>query len=275
MTDRICVSVNLAAQAIKDNDMLEALAVAALIKRHNKMSILKNATVRTVKEVLHVGTERALRILNTLVGYQERKETGVIFNILSKDKYGSNDIYALQIRATSKYKYNYILEFKKGERYTVTQVMDMIRSCILANAIKKQSYIVDANIKARDPQNMREKRSGEKRLKRLNANTSSSSNSGNTKMYNGKNYGFSYSAVMRATNTKRSKAKRLIKGLVAKGVVLAKEIYESTGISVKEFDRNFARNYRDYVGVGRLFARNGEVYLQLANQYEYVGNIIR
>lgn len=270
MKDRkIYLSVRLASQAIKDNDMLEALAVNILIKRSEISSVLKNATVRHLKEVLHVGTDRAKRILDREVGFQRR--SSVIFNLLEKDK--KNNILATKIRATNRYKHNFILNFEADKTYSVSHVMDMVRSCVLANKIKLQAYIADTVQKAESPNNMREMRLGKKRLKRLEAQQSYTNN-GIKRNYAGENNGFSYYAVMRATNTKRYKAKKLIHGLVIKGVVLAKEVIESTLIPIEEFDRNFAHYFKECGFAGRLFAKNGIVMLQLANRYEYIGQII-
>lgn len=267
---RIYLSVKLATQAVKDNDMLEALAVNMLIKRHEVSSTLKNVTVRKLKDVLHVGTDRAKRILDRELGFQRRDR--VVFNLLEKDD--RNNILALKIRATNRYKYNFALDFEVDKKYSVSHVMDMIRSCVLANKIRQQSYVADTVQKSEAPNNMREMRLGNKRLKRLEAQQPYGNN-GIKRNYGGYNYGFSYNAVMRATNTKRYKAKKLIKGLVAKGVVLAKEVYMSTKISTTEFNKDFAQNHRKYIGIGRLFVKDGEVCLQLSNRYEYVGEIIQ
>lgn len=277
---RIKVSTNLVSQAIKDDDMLEALAVAILIKRYNQGSYLANATVRTVKDYFHVGTKRALRILNELIGYQEREKTGVCFEILKKDRNGQNNIHALKIRATTRNKHNYNIDLINGKKYTVSDIMDILRSCKLANSIKQQSYVVDTIEKARSPEFAQEYRKAKKRLARLDAKRSSKSDYSLSNYRNATNYGFSYNAVMRATNTTRYKAKKLILGLVRSGVVLSKEIHESTNISAKEFNQHFKHYFRKYIGVGRPYVRRceetglGVVWIQLANQYQYTGNII-
>ena len=162
---RIYLSVKLATQAVKDNDMLEALAVNMLIKRHEVSSTLKNVTVRKLKDVLHVGTDRAKRILDRELGFQRRDR--VVFNLLEKDD--RNNILALKIRATNRYKYNFALDFEVDKKYSVSHVMDMIRSCVLANKIRQQSYVADTVQKSEAPNNMREMRLGNKRLKRLEA----------------------------------------------------------------------------------------------------------
>lgn len=277
---RIKVSTRLVQQAIKDDDMLEALAVAILIKRYNKGSYLADATVRTVKEYFHVGTKRALRILNELLGYQEREKTGVCFELLKKDRNGQNNIHALKIRATTQYKSNYNIDLIDGKKYTVSQVMDMLRSCKLANSIKQQSYVVSTIETARSPESVQEYRKAKKRLARLDAKRISKSDYSLSNYKKAINYGFSYSAVMRTTNTTRYKAKKLIRGLINAGVVLSKEIHKSTGIPAKEFTKHFESYYKEYIGVGRPYTRRCEktglrvIWVQLANQYTYVGNII-
>lgn len=277
---RLKVSTKLVQQAVKDDDMLEALAVAILIKRYNKGSYLANATVRTVKDYFHVGTKRALRILNELIGYQERKETGVCFEILKKDRNGQNNIHALRIRATTQNKHNFNIDLINGKKYTVSDIMDILRSCKLANSIKQQSYVVDTIETARSPESTQDYRKAKKRLARLDAKRTSKSDYSLSNYRSAINYGFSYSAVMRATNTTRYKAKKLILGLVKAGVVLSKEIHKSTNIPAKEFNQHFKYYFRKYIGVGRPYVRRCEetglavVWIQLANQYQYVGDII-
>jgi len=266
---KIYLSVRLASQAIKDKDMLEALAVNILIKRYEVSSVFKNATVRRLKDVLHVGTERAKRIIDREVGFQRSGAT--IFNLLEKDK--NNNILALRIRATNRYKHNFILIFEADKTYSVSNVMDMVRSCVLANKIKSQAYIADTVQKAENPRNMREFRLAKKRLKRLEAKQSYTNN-GIKRNYTGENNGFSYSAVMKATNTKRYKAKKLIRGLVIRGVVLSKEVIKPTLIQAEEYSRNFAHYFNECGVSGRLFVKDGNVMLQLANVYDYVGDII-
>ncbi|HBG40948.1 MAG TPA: hypothetical protein DDW85_06000 [Porphyromonadaceae bacterium] len=247
MGRRIYISIDNVNWAVRDKLHLEALAFNMLIKKSYTSSVLVNASIRRCKDEFKIGTTRMSRIM----------KNGLSYGLLKRS---SNNIIAQKVRDKG---CNVTLVFE-DRFYSLKEVIKMIQESILLNHVRKQSFLVDAVKKAREPKNSRERVYGRRVLDRMPHIKEAFE-------------GLSNKRIMNITNTKRYTAKKLIKSLVSKGKVLMNHIIVDTEIRPERFSTDAARFDRLNGNVGYLLfdAKRNMIVCQLANSYKYNCDEIR
>ena len=251
---RIWLSINIAEDAVADENKLEALAFSMLIKTKFVSSVFKDATVRRCNEVFGMGSTRSNRLINNGLKYGYLKRSG-------------KDIIATKIRDKG---LNNKLFFNPGAVYSISQLKDKIRETVLLNKIKKQSWVLDTINKAKHPKNLTDyrKRIGKRYARTMTAND-----------------GISVKRIMQVTNTKKYRAKRIANSLV-NSMQISKTIrFVNTDIDANGFNHRMAIegsiNSNVYLKIinipteenNQIVSKNTVCY-QLANSYKYTSNTI-
>lgn len=252
---RIWLSIKMAEEAVADKEKLEALAFAVFIKTKFVSSVFNDATIRRCNKVFGMGSTKSSRLINNGLKYGYLIRSG-------------KDIIATKIRGKG---LNNKLFFNPDAVYSMSHLMDKIRETVLLNKIKKQSWVLDTINKAKHPTSLTEHR---KTIRKRYARTMIA------------NDGISIKRIMQVTNTKKYRAKRIVKSLVKSMQVSMTIRFVNTDIDADGFDHRMANEnsidsnvYLKIINIPT--EENGQtgnkdiVCYQLPNSYKYTSNTIK
>ena len=252
-TNRVIrVSIPYIQQAMASKEEFEALAFCLFVKLNFTSSEIQNATVRRLKELTHLGSDRLKRITNYCV------EQGMItidngtmkFNKLNQDG-----------RYLYKFRHSYR---KRNKRFgvtfnlTITKVKDMLRRAILANHLKKVEDIREQALLTKNPTTMNELRRGRRIVRRLSVW--------------GLNFFVSNRRLAEVAGCGISKARQIKKGMIDSGEL--ERLYSNTLICDDERKFYISEYRRYYDDECFLFIMDGKVYKHNPNVYDYKGHNI-
>ncbi|MGJ7024999.1 hypothetical protein [Petrimonas sulfuriphila] len=235
----IYLNTEIAKDAIRSKDRLEALSFAILVKDKFTSSMVNNATIRSCKELFKIGSTRTSRII----------KNGLEYGYLRREK---GALIANKIKAKG---YNVKIELDGNN---LNSVMDIVRKSVLLNHIKVQNRITDTFQSASNPKFLKEYKSARKRVVR-----------GMTGLTDYGHYGTSTARVMEVTNTKRTKARAIVGSLVLSGKLIVKHRAQKTMINPDDFYNGFAEHQKSLGCPGYLFLYKGEIWQKVSNKYIY------
>lgn len=242
----------MASEAVHNKAQLEALAFAISIKIKFVSSVFKDATVRRCNKVFEMGSTKSSRLIKNGLkyGYLERQ---------------GKDIIAKKVRVAGRF-HNKLI-FNPDVNYSISMIIDKIRETVLLNQLRKQTYVVDKIKKARSPENLKEHKARYKGSFMRNLSV---------------NEGFSIKRIMEVTNTKKYRARKIVRSLVNQNQVKMTIRFANTSINSKGFDYRLANENpigkNMFLKVIAVPCKNGMsnvVVQQLANSYRYMSESIK
>ena len=157
----IRVSIPYIQEAMASKEEFDALAFCLFVKLSITSSEIHKATVRRLKELTHMGSDRLKRIVGYCVehGMVVIKNGTMKFNKLCQD---------------GKYLYKFKHSYRKRNRkhglhfsLTLAKVKDMLRRAILANHIRKIENIREQALLTKNPTTTSDYRKGKRIVRRL------------------------------------------------------------------------------------------------------------
>ena len=248
----IRVSIPYIQQAMASKEEFEAVAFCLFMKLNFTSSEIHNATVRRLKELTHLGSDKLKRLTNYCMEHGMINITNgtMIFNKLCQDG-----------RYLYKFRYSYIKRNKKHKmaiRLTLAKVKDMLRRAVLANHIRKVENIREQALLTKNPKTASEYRKGRSIVRRLSVW--------------GLNFFISNKRLAEIAKCSVSKARNIKKAMLSYGEI------ESTFSNTLVFDNaqkfNINEYNKYYDDACFLFVQDGKVYKHNPNIYNYKGQNI-
>ena len=243
---------------LTSKEYFEVLAFCALVKLCVRSSVIHNATLRRLKVMTHLGTDRLRRIL------RRGKANGMI--IISAD--GAMTVKALYDHKNTDNQYVYKLknyyrsrnkkQDKENIRFnlTLTKVMDMLRKAVVAHHVKKVENIRQHSLLTQNPKNLTEYRKGKRFVRRL--------------AVWGYDFFISNSRLAQVARCSVSKLKKMKGELISKGEIGCEESNALVFEDARQFNLSAYRKY--CMGTGYVFVgTDGKVYKHNPNVYSYKG----
>jgi hypothetical protein len=250
MNQRLYLSMPLSNNSIRF-DELECLAFAIQIKLTFVNSTVNSPSIRRLRDVFHIGSDRIRRILNK----------GLERHYISYDDNGN--LIANPIKEDGAY--HITLDFKSktmGQthesdcKYRIKTIIDIIRKSVLINHINKQKEC-DVTF---------QKASLSKKASRKY----------NCKCHTEAVYrGLSNKRIQSITGVKRAKAKKLIRSLVYSDVITCEKKAIKTNIDPNDFKNTTNKWFRESGFTGYLFHWEKSIYCRVSNIYSLNSNIIK
>ena len=248
----IRVSIPYIQEAMASKEEFDALAFCLFVKLSITSSEIQNATVRRLKELTHMGSDRLKRIVGYCVEHgMVVIENGTMkFNKLCQDgKY----LY--------KFKHSYRKRNRKHGLYfslTLAKVKDMLRRAILANHIRKVENIREQALLTQNPTTTREYRKGKRIVSRLSVW--------------GLNFFISNRRLAEIAKCSVSKTRKIKKAMLSYGEI--ESTFSNTIVYDNAQNFNINKYNKYYDDACFLFVQDGKVYKHNPNVYNYKGQNI-
>lgn len=243
-------------EAIASKESFEALAFCLQVKLCIKSSVVHDATIRRLKSMTGMGTDRIRRILSLC------KAEGMI-DVDNNNTMTINALYDHQ-NVSMEYVYKFKNRYwKRGKNkdnlrfnLTVAQVMNMLRKAVVSHHVKKVENIRQHSLLTQNPKDVNEYRKGKRFLRRL--------------AVWGFDFFISNSRLAQIAGCSVSKLRQMKRELIKAGEILRG--YSNTLIfnDASQFDVAAYRKYDN--GFGFLFyGTDGKIYKHNPNVYSYNG----
>lgn len=253
MYQTINISLNKAECAIKCKDELEALSFAVLIKLTFVSSVVQSATIRRCKDIFGIGSSRISRVISNSLKY----------GYITKN---NNELVALPVKEENSFNIKLRLlsktYSKSSSRYTLNEIMDIIRDSVLLNHIKKQNDCENTFRLTDNPKTSKGFKVAKKRINRM---------SHTNKAF----IGLSMTKISKLLMVSRWKARRLLNELLALGLIEKNERYIQLPFNVSDLTNGLREWFKETGCFGYLYRDNGRVCCRVSNSYKYKGNQIQ
>lgn len=253
MKQTILLSLPKAERALSSKDELEALSFAILIKLTFTSSEIQSATVRRCKEIFGIGTSRMTRVINNSIKYGYVVREG---NNLKALKVKEEKVYNIKLEFTSK-SYS-----RSNERYSLSQIMDIIRNSVLLNHIKKQNNCEDTFDIADNPVNSKTYRKAKKRIKRMSHTKSAFK-------------GLSINRISTLLRVSKNKVRILLNRLLNNGLIEKSTNSIKTPFSENDLCSTLREWFQETGNFGYLYRGVDGVYCRVSNSYTYSCDLIK
>lgn len=255
------ISTRTMTEAVKNKEVLDALALAVLCKMLFVSSTIKDAKITRVMELFGIGYARCKRTINVGLekGFFRMSEDGKDLIANSLKEYGAyNFLFALPKLSASRL-------LKRGKalkaHYTLTQICNFIREAVIINHISKQQNLFYTLSKTQNPKDLAEYRKAKSILRKYSMRHGVVERKGRM---------ISYNRMADTISCSRSTAKRLVKGLVARKTLSMQLNYEESGFNYEQFGKKLQYEYNEYSKRNFLITMDGKVLFQLSNSYTVI-----
>lgn len=255
MKQRLYLSIKAANEAIQSKDRIEALAFSMLIKLTFVSSNVQSATVSRCKSIFGMGSTKMSRVIRNAIKYGYVQRVG-------------NDLIALPFKGNKNYcvKLDFAFltaSFTKANicQYSIKDLIRIIKQSVLLNHIRKTNDCADTFNNSSNPKNKAVLVKAKRKIKRMQCEKSYGE-------------GLSLKRIMSVTNTKRTNARKLIKGLVAKGLVEELEQSVKTNINPLDFTKSVNDWLKETSQRGYFYRKGLAIYCRLSNIYKYNSDVI-
>ncbi|MDE6329205.1 MAG: hypothetical protein K2L83_00670 [Muribaculaceae bacterium] len=243
---KLWIDPNLIAYAVKDKNVLDALALCVLIKLRFVSSRVKAAGVRRLMTLFHVSYGRCVKAV----------EAGLREGWLVEE---GSDIVARRLRVDKGCELPLMLP--GAERLTLSQMCNILREALTYNHISKIDDLRDTIQLAHNPKpgEMQKCKRARRRLAKHGMPATESELKKSLRM--------SYRRCAELLCVSLTKAKSIIKRLRLAGIISRTLQFEETAIPIGQFSRRMQREYARHGNRGYLVVNNATVCIQLANAY--------
>lgn len=263
----IYIDPKLAHEASGSKESIDALALVLSIKLTFVDSFVRDASAVNVMRTFGIGHTRYKRAVEYGLkkGWLRRAGTALIANkIKALGAYNIKFVFSRHYYAVKRTKADKIKAV-----YTLTQMCNFIRQAVILFHISKQAVVYDTITMATQPPGRTSQRSHKRAQKRAEG-------WGMRKpKLRRKADRLSYARMAELTSCSKSKAKSLVKSLLADKVIDRHENYERTKLNIDEYSRTMQNEYQKHGGRGFVVRRNGMVMLRLANSYSLNKSIVK
>lgn len=242
-------------EAMTSKEYFDALAFCLLVKLNIKSSVLHHATIRRLRSMTGIGSDRLRKILdyckrhNMIVIHDDKS---IEFLSLTKNSNG-----------VSVYKFKHFY-YKRNHKesdlrfnLSITKVKNMMRKAALAFHLKEIGNIRQQVLLTKNPTTMREFRKGRRCVKRL--------------AVWGCDFFISNKRMANIANCSISTIQKVKHQMLASGEI-ERNPHNTYICKASQFNLQSFKKYCD--SLCYLFVDNGNVYRHDANVYEYKGNQI-
>lgn len=255
MKQRLYLSTIIANEAVLSRERIEALAFSMQIKLTFVSSVVQSATILRCKSIFGMGSTKMSRIIRNSLKYGYIKRVG-------------NDLIALPFKGTKNYclklDFAYLTASLTGKnvcQYSIKDIVRLIKQSVLLNHIRKTNNCADTFNTSSDPKSNSALKKAKSKLKRMQCD----------KFYG---EGLSIKRIMAITNTKRTNARKLIGGLVMKGLVDKVDQSVRTNIDPLDFVKSSNTWFKESGCRGYLYRKGCAIYCRLSNIYKYNSDVI-
>lgn len=149
--------------------------------------------------------------------------------------------------------------------FTLTQICNFIREAVLIYQISKQEDLFDTLLMTKQPKSHIEYKKAMARFKKLKMRSRRIAENGRT---------MSYKRMTELMCCSKSKAKRISKGLIARGSISRQLNFEETGLDIDEYGKELRKEQSKYLGRGFMVKHDGKVCVQVANSYSVLREVV-
>lgn len=245
MIQTLYISLPKAERALNSKEELEALSFAVLIKLTFTTSEVQSATVRRCKEIFGIGSTRMSRVINNSIKY------GYVVRI-------GNNLKALPVKEENAFNIKLRFECKtfsrSEERYTLNEIMDIIRDSVLLNHIKKQNACENTFRLTDNPKTSKGLKAAQKRIKRM---------SHTSKAF----IGLSMTKIAKLLVVSKWKARRLLSKMLSDGLITKIERSIKVPFNPSDLCCHLREWFKESGFFGYLYRGTDGVYCKISNSY--------
>ena len=253
MKQTILLSLPKAERALNSKEELEALSFAVLIKLTFTTSEVQSATVRRCKEIFGIGSTRMSRVINNSIKY------GYVVRI-------GNNLKALPVKEENAFNIKLRFECKtfsrSEERYSLNEIMDIIRDSVFLNHIKKQNACENTFRLTDNPKTCKGFKAAQKRIKRM---------SHTSKAF----VGLSMTKIANLLSVSKWKARKLLSKLLSCGFIEKIERSIKVPFNPSELSNRLREWFQESGYFGYLYRGKDGVYCRVSNSYSYNCDVIQ
>ena len=256
MPRRIWIDPTIIESAIAPKEALDALALCCMIKLTFVDSMVKHATICKLMGIFHLSYGRCVKALEEGLRREYFIRDG---EHLRASKVRRDEVRNVPIDLPAP-------ESKDDCPVSIAKMCDHLRGALLYNHIAKQNDMRDTLRLARDcaPDELKQMKRARAKLRKKGMFAYDSSAEDGLRL--------SYARIASLLHICQTKAKAMVKQLIAQGLIERVHQIEETDFPPEEFTKQIRDGYSQYGTKGFMLLCGGSVCLQLANSYMLCGD---